>query len=92
MIMDGGLSHDGTEDHVCSLCSSEYSDDEGGVSGYFGIIAVDFCSWCYSSMSDMVDKCEQWEMVEIYENEYSSAMHNVLNSEQYRAMPNAISK
>lgn len=38
----------------CSICGSEYNEDEGGVQGHFGIMPVTFCTWCYSSIVDMV--------------------------------------
>lgn len=38
---------------VCSICGSEYDEDEGGIQGYFGMMPVTFCVWCYSSMIDM---------------------------------------
>lgn len=41
----------------CTVCDSEFSlDEEGGIAGYFGIIPVTFCPWCYSSMVDMVQQ------------------------------------
>jgi len=40
----------------CSLCSSDYDPDCGGVQGYFGIIPVTFCEWCYSSIIDMASQ------------------------------------
>jgi len=40
----------------CSLCSSDYDPEEGGVQGYFGIVPVTFCTWCLNSIRDM---CEQ---------------------------------
>lgn len=49
------LSHIGT-DHICTVCSCEFSDEEGGVIGYFGILPVAFCPTCYSSMYDMVQQ------------------------------------
>ena len=51
------------EEHKCSVCSCEFTDDEGGVQGYFGILPVAFCPTCYSSMYDMVqqDMSEVWE-------------------------------
>lgn len=39
---------------TCSICDSEYDEDAGGVQGYFGIMPVTFCEWCYSSIYDMV--------------------------------------
>ena len=50
-----GLEHKG-EEHKCNVCSSEFTDDEGGTIGYFGMIPVAFCPWCYSSMVDMVQQ------------------------------------
>jgi hypothetical protein len=50
-----GLEHVGTE-HRCNVCSCEFTDDEGGVLGYFGILPVAFCPTCYSSMVDMVQQ------------------------------------
>ena len=41
----------------CSICGSEYDEDEGGIQGHFGICPVTFCVWCYSSIVDMV--CQQ---------------------------------
>jgi hypothetical protein len=49
------FSHIGT-DHICNVCSCEFSDDEGGIQGYFGILPVAFCPTCYSSMYDMVQQ------------------------------------
>lgn len=49
------LIHIGT-DHICNVCSCEFSDDEGGIQGYFGILPVAFCPTCYSSMYDMVQQ------------------------------------
>ena len=37
----------------CSICDSETEEDEG-ISGYFGICPVSFCCWCTSSLTDMV--------------------------------------
>lgn len=48
-----GLGHTGDE-HKCSVCSCDFTDDEGGVIGYFGILSVAFCPTCYSCMVDMV--------------------------------------
>lgn len=39
---------------TCSICDSAYDEDAGGVQGYFGILPVTFCEWCYSSMYDMI--------------------------------------
>ena len=51
--MISGLGHTGDE-RKCSVCSCDFTDDEGGVIGYFGILPVAFCPTCYSCMVDMV--------------------------------------
>jgi hypothetical protein len=53
MIVD--MQHQG-EEHKCNVCSCEFTDDEGGTVGYFGILPVAFCPTCYSSMYDMVQQ------------------------------------
>ena len=55
-----GLEHVGTE-HKCNVCACEFTDDEGGVIGYFGILPVAFCPTCYSSMVDMVQQDMEFE-------------------------------
>ena len=50
-----GFEHQGDQ-HQCSVCACDFTDDEGGVLGYFGILPVAFCPTCYSSMYDMVSQ------------------------------------
>lgn len=40
--------------HKCSVCSCSFTDDEGGIHGYFGMIPVSFCPTCFSCMCSMV--------------------------------------
>jgi len=57
-----GLDHVGT-DHICNVCQCDFTDDEGGIQGYFGILPVAFCPTCYASMCDMVGQLDdrEWE-------------------------------
>ena len=57
-----GFEHVGT-DHKCSVCQCDFTDDEGGIQGYFGILPVAFCPTCYASMCDMVGQSDdrEWE-------------------------------
>jgi hypothetical protein len=57
-----GLEHVGT-DHKCNVCQCDFTDDEGGIQGYFGILPVAFCPTCYASMCDMVGQLDdrEWE-------------------------------
>ena len=34
--------------NTCSICSSPYDEDAGGIQGHFGILPVTFCEWCAS--------------------------------------------
>jgi hypothetical protein len=55
-----GLEHVGT-DHKCNVCTCEFTDDEGGIQGYFGMLPVAFCPTCYSCMHDMLQQDLQME-------------------------------
>ncbi len=48
----------------CSICDSDMDlEGRGGIAGEFGIIPVQFCEWCYSSLTDMFEQvmCENCE-------------------------------
>lgn len=57
-----GFGHVGT-DHKCSVCQCDFTDDEGGIQGYIGILPVAFCPTCYSGICDMVEQLDgrEWE-------------------------------
>lgn len=57
-----GLSHVGT-DHKCTICQCDFTDDEGGVQGYLGILPVAFCPFCFSGLCNMVGQLDEreWE-------------------------------
>lgn len=42
--------------YTCNVCTCDYTDDEGGIQGYFGILPVSFCPTCFSSMCDMASQ------------------------------------
>ena len=42
----------------CNICDSEIEEDNGDIVGYFGILEVAFCVWCYSSICDMVHQLD----------------------------------
>jgi len=46
----------------CNVCQAEFSEEEGGVEGYFGILPVSFCPTCYSCMYDMITSEENYEI------------------------------
>jgi len=60
--MIDGLNHVG-EDHICSVCQTEFTNDEGGMLGYIGIIPVAFCPFCFAGICDMVEQMDEreWE-------------------------------
>jgi hypothetical protein len=44
------------ENHQCSVCQCDYTDDEGGITGYIGILPASFCPTCLSGVIDMVEQ------------------------------------
>ena len=57
-----GFNHVGT-DHKCNVCQCDFTDDEGGVQGYLGILPVAFCPTCFAGLCDMVEQLDgrEWE-------------------------------
>ena len=57
-----GFDHVGT-DHVCNVCQCDFTDDEGGIQGYLGILPVAFCPTCFAGLCDMVGQLDDrmWE-------------------------------
>ena len=53
------------EENKCNVCNCIYTDDEGGIQGYFGIIPVSFCPTCFSSMCDMVQQMNDVSQEEV---------------------------
>jgi hypothetical protein len=49
------------DSHRCNVCSCDYTDDEGGIQGYFGVLPVSFCPTCFSCMCDMAGQFIQPE-------------------------------
>ena len=60
-----GFEHVGT-DHKCNVCSCDFTDDEGGIQGHFGILPVAFCPTCYSCMLNMAGQILNGEEDEQY--------------------------
>lgn len=52
----------------CTICSCDL-DDECPVRGYFGILPVAFCSFCYSCIIDFVDELKKDEIDETVESD-----------------------
>jgi len=48
------------ETHKCTACSCDYTDDEGGIQGCFGMLPMSFCPTCYACIWDMVDQQKEW--------------------------------
>jgi hypothetical protein len=74
-----GFEHVGT-DHKCNVCQCDFSDDEGGIQGYFGILPVAFCPTCYASMCDMVGQLDEreWDGLTDQEKDGKRVMENGL--------------
>ena len=50
-------------DHKCNVCQCDFTDDEGGVQGYLGILPVAFCPFCLSGLFNMIGQLDEreWE-------------------------------
>lgn len=74
-----GFDHVGT-DHKCNVCQCDFTDDEGGIQGYFGIIPVAFCPTCFASMCDMVGQmeCREWRGLTDEEKDGNRVLENGL--------------
>jgi hypothetical protein len=51
----------------CNICDSEIEEDNGDVTGTFGICPVAFCVWCVSSMTDMVIQLQGFNDIDMLE-------------------------
>jgi hypothetical protein len=51
-----------SENNKCSVCSCDFTENQGGIIGYFGIIPVAFCPTCLCSMLDMADQLKGEEI------------------------------
>lgn len=47
------------EKHECTICKSQYTEDEGGCEGELGIISVSFCPFCLAGLVDMVEQIQE---------------------------------
>ena len=70
-----GFDHVGT-DHKCNVCQCDFTDDEGGVQGYLGILPVAFCPTCFAGLCDMVEQMNdrEWEgLTSVDWNDFNAA-------------------
>ena len=68
-----GFDHVGT-DHKCSVCQCDFTDDEGGIQGYLGILPVAFCPTCFAGICDMVDQMNEREWVGLTDEEIENTL------------------
>ena len=69
-----GLQHTEGE-NKCSICQTDFTDDEGGMLGYIGILPISFCPFCYSGICDMMDQLDDREWEDLTEREMMDAIH-----------------
>jgi len=74
--MIDGFDHVGT-DHVCNVCQCDFTDDEGGVQGYLGILPVAFCPTCFAGLCDMVGQLNEREWEDLTDEEIDKAWRSV---------------
>ena len=51
----------------CNICDSTIEEENGDIIGSFGICPVAFCTWCYSSITDMVIQLNGFNDIESLE-------------------------
>ena len=75
--MIDGLQHTEGE-NKCSVCQTDFTDDEGGMLGYIGILPVAFCPFCFAGICDMVEQMDdrEWEGLTDEEFERCIALKN----------------
>jgi hypothetical protein len=56
-------------EHKCNVCQCDFTDDEGGVHGFFGIIPVSFCPTCAACFYDMAEQLDDREWVGLTEED-----------------------
>ena len=62
------------ETNKCTACSCDFTDDEGGVYGDFGILPMSFCPTCLSCMLNMAEQLNPKEWVGLTDNEYQDIL------------------
>jgi hypothetical protein len=62
------------ETNKCTACSCDFTDDEGGVHGDFGILPMSFCPTCLSCMLDMAQQLNPREWVELTHAEFAEIL------------------
>jgi hypothetical protein len=84
--MINGLEHVGT-DHKCSICQCDFTDDEGGIQGYLGILPVAFCPFCFAGIDDMMQQLNEREWEDLTDEEVASFdCYAVVDAECVRAI------
>ena len=62
------------ETNKCTACSCDFTDDEGGVHGDFGILPMSFCPTCLSCMLDMAEQLNPREWVGLTDEEIQECL------------------
>ena len=62
------------ETHQCTACLCDFTDDEGGVHGDFGILPMSFCPTCLSCMLDMAEQLNPKEWVGLTDEEIEECL------------------
>ena len=86
-----GFDHIGT-DHQCNVCQCDFTDDEGGVQGYLGILPVAFCPTCFAGLCDMVEQLNDREWEGLTEEDFSAINQSCLTKLQAATSAESILK
>jgi hypothetical protein len=71
--MEKMQSWDVVKTYKCTACSCDYTEDEGGVQGNFGMLPMNFCPTCFACACDMVDQLCPKEWVGLTDEEVEAS-------------------
>ena len=60
----------------CSTCGAPIDEDQVDIRGYFGILPMAFCAWCYSSLTDMVIQMNGFNDIEYLKERIEELEHD----------------
>jgi hypothetical protein len=66
----------------CTACQCDFTEDEGGIDGYFGILYMAFCPDCLSCIYDMIEQINPRKWVGLTDEEIEQIYMDTMNFQQ----------
>ena len=67
----------------CTTCGSPIDEEQGDMRGYFGILPMAFCVWCYASLTDMVIQMNGFNDIDVLEERLDELKDELKHEEKY---------